>query len=57
MEEMKQMINEEDMLIHILNNLLDEYIHIVELLERRIGTDDNILTLFELLDELITKYL
>ena len=52
---MKHINSKEDMFIHNLNNLPDEYINIVKLLERRIGTDNNVLTLFELRDKLTTK--
>ena len=53
---MKHIISEEDMLIHILNNLPNEYVNIVELLERKIGADSDPLTLIDLRDELTVKY-
>ena len=56
LKDMNHNISEDDMLIHILNNLPNDYINIVELLERKIGVDSDSLTLIDLRDELTTKY-
>ena len=44
------------MLIHILNNLPNDYVNIVELLEGKIGADSDPLTMIDLRHELNSKY-
>ena len=40
----------------VLNNTPNEYINIIELMERKIGIEDEPITLHELRDKLSTKY-
>ena len=53
---MNHTISDEDLMIHILNNVPEEYNNLVEMLEDQLGNTTNPLTLEHLRERLRAKY-
>ena len=56
LKKMSYVIEEKSLLIHVMNNLPEEYVNTVEILENRIDSEDDPLSIDELREKLSAKY-